>query len=197
MYSETRMTAVRFAHDARSRSASRQRGFNILELMLTIAVVAIIAGFAVPSFLNTVRANRVVTDNNELVSALTLARSEAIKRGTRVTVCPTADQTSCAASGGWEQGWMVFVDPTNSGAVDGGEQIIRVWDALDGGTTIRAAGNYSDFVSFVGTGEARSTSGNSDSFYVCGDNNVLAEGRTIVVGLVGYARTQKGAVACP
>ena len=197
MYSELTMTTVRFAHDARSRFAGSARGFNILELMLTITVLAVIAGFAAPSFLTTVRANRIVTDNNELVSALTLARSEAITRGVRVTVCPTTNQTACATTGGWEQGWMVFVDPANSGTVDTGELIVRVWDALDGGTTIRAAGSYSDFVSFVGSGEPRATPSNADRFSVCGSNNVVAEGRTINVGLVGYARTEKGAVACP
>jgi type IV fimbrial biogenesis protein FimT len=174
----------------------RQRGFTILELMMTIAVIAVIAGFAAPSFLASIRANRIVTDNNELISTLAFARSEAIKRGQRVTVCPSADQATCAASGGWEQGWIVFLDPTGIGTVDAGEPVLRVWDALEG-TTIRAAGSFSDWVSFVGSGETRATPNNSDSFYVCGSDGDTARGRTINVGLLGHPSTQKGAAACP
>ncbi|MEO0574912.1 MAG: GspH/FimT family pseudopilin [Pseudomonadota bacterium] len=176
---------------------SRAGGYTVLELMLAVAIVAIVAGFAVPSFLSTIRANRTVTINNELVSALTLARSEAIKRGNRVTVCPTADQVSCLAGGTWESGWIVFDDPAGAGAVDSGETILRVWEAATGGTTIRAAASFSDFVSFVGSGETRATPSNTDSFYVCNQEGELANGRTITVGVIGYAKTQKGAAACP
>lgn len=184
---------------ARRRSpamARRQRGFTILELMMTIAVIAVIAGFAAPSFLSTIRDNRIVTDNNELIATLAFARSEAIKRGQRVTVCPSADQASCAGGGGWEQGWIAFVDPTGVGTVDAGEPVLRVWDALDR-TTIRAAGSFSDWVSFVGSGETRAAPNNSDSFYVCGDDGDLTRARTINVGLLGHPSTQKGAPACP
>ncbi|MEO0344927.1 MAG: GspH/FimT family pseudopilin [Pseudomonadota bacterium] len=174
----------------------RQRGYTILELMMTIAVIAVIAGFAVPSFLSTMNANRIVTDNNELISTLAFARSEAIKRGQRVTLCPSADQASCATSGGWEQGWIAFLDPTGFGTVDTGEEVLRVWDGLEG-TTVRAAGSFSTWISFVGSGETRATPNNADSFYVCGSDGDTTTARTINVGLLGHPSTQKGAVACP
>ncbi|MEL6951300.1 MAG: GspH/FimT family pseudopilin [Pseudomonadota bacterium] len=174
----------------------RQRGYTILELMMTIAVIAVIAGFAVPSFLSTMNANRIVTDNNELISTLAFARSEAIKRGQRVTLCPTADQAACATTGGWEQGWMAFLDPSGFGTVDAGEEVLRVWDGLEG-TTVRAAGSFSTWVSFVGSGETRATPNNADSFYVCGSDGDTATARTINVGLLGHPSTQKGAAACP
>lgn len=174
----------------------RQRGYTVLELMMTIAVIAVIAGFAAPSFLASIRANRIVTDNNELISTLAFARSEAIKRGQRVTLCPSADQATCATSGGWEQGWIAFLDPTGFGTVDTGEEVLRVWDGLEG-TTVRAAGSFSTWVSFVGSGETRATPNNADSFYVCGSNGDTATARTINVGLLGHPSTQKGAAACP
>ncbi len=180
-----------------TRSRARSRGFTILELMITVAVIAVLAGIAAPSFLSIIRANRIVTDNNDLISALTVARSEAIKRGVRVTVCPTANQTACDTTGAWELGWMVFVDFTVPGSVTAGDEIIRVWDARTGGTTIRAGGSFADFVSFIPTGETRATPGNADIFNVCAANGVLADGRTINVGLIGYARTEQGATACP
>lgn len=183
-------------HEAR-RNAMSLRGFTIIELMMAIALIAIVASLAAPSFLSTIRANRTVTANNELISAMALARSEAIKRGTRVTACPTADQATCAAAGGWEQGWMVFVDATTAGTVDVGDVVLRVWDPIVNGTTIRAAGSFSNFVSFVASGEARATPNNFDSFYVCDSEGDAANGRTINVAALGYAKTEKGAVACP
>ncbi|MEM1437405.1 MAG: GspH/FimT family pseudopilin [Pseudomonadota bacterium] len=174
----------------------RQRGYTVLELMMTIAVIAVLAGFAVPSFLSTIDANRIVTDNNKLISTLAFARSEAIKRGQRVTLCPSADQATCAAAGGWEQGWIAFLDPAGFGTVDAGEEVLRVWDGLER-TTVRAAGSFATSVSFVGSGETRATPTNADSFYVCGSDGDTATARTINVGLLGHPSTQKGAAACP
>lgn len=191
------MKAVSFAHGAKPRRSSLQRGFTLFELMLTIAVAAVIAGYAAPSFLDTIRANRISTDNNELVSAMALARSEAIKSGIRTTVCTSADQATCAGAGGWEQGWIVFSDPSGAGTVDGGEVILRVWEPLDGGTTIRAPTAFANYVSFVGTGETRGDTANLGTFQVCGKTNDIAEGRTITVSVSGYAKTQPGVAACP
>ncbi|MEL7313172.1 MAG: GspH/FimT family pseudopilin [Pseudomonadota bacterium] len=176
---------------------NRTAGFTILELMITIAVLGVMASFAVPSFIETIRLNRIVTNNNELITAMTLARSEAIKRGTRVTVCRSADAATCAGAGAWEDGWIVFQDGTNFGTVDGGEEIIRTWEAAGNGVTMRATGSFTNWVSFVGSGETRATPTNNGSFQVCGSNADPLQGRTINIGLIGYASTEKGVAACP
>ncbi|MEM7763786.1 MAG: GspH/FimT family pseudopilin [Pseudomonadota bacterium] len=182
---------------ARRVSASHADGFTLFELMLAIAVIAVIAGFAVPSFVDIVRSNRIVTDNNEIVSALALARSEAIKSGVRTTMCRSADQATCAGSGGWEQGWIVFSDPANPGVVDAGEIVIRVWGPLQGGSTVRSSGAFNAYLSFVGTGETRGDTANVGDFRVCGKTGDIEEGRTINVGFFGSAATTKGVSACP
>lgn len=87
----------------------RQRGFTLVELMITLVVLAIVIGLAAPSMLDLIRSNRIETASNELVSAFNYARVEAVKRGQRVSACPSTNGTSCSGTA-WQNGWIVFVD---------------------------------------------------------------------------------------
>jgi len=93
-------------------------GFTLIELLVTVAMMAIVLALGVPSFTELIKNNRLTTATNELVTALNLARSEAIKRGVRVTVCKSADGSSCTTSGDWAQGWIVFTDLDGDGSLD-------------------------------------------------------------------------------
>lgn len=77
------------------------QGFTLIELMVTIAVVAIVAAIAVPSMEWMVNASRLNGQAEELSSALQLARSEALRTAAPVTICGTADGTTCADSDEW------------------------------------------------------------------------------------------------
>lgn len=92
--------------------AARGAGFTLLELMITVTVLSILLGIAIPSFQDLMRRNRLATQTNELISSLALARSEAVKRGVRVTVCPAnVNQDACSDSGDWaENGMIIFTD---------------------------------------------------------------------------------------
>jgi type IV fimbrial biogenesis protein FimT len=135
-------------------SASGQIGFTLIELMVTLAVAAIVLTTAVPGFRQVIQNNKVATDINAFVSALHLARSESVKRGKQVTVCKSNDSASCAAANGWEQGWIVFVDTNNSESVDTGEELLRVYSGLDAGTTLRGNSTVDDAVAFQPSGFA-------------------------------------------
>ncbi len=91
-----------------------QHGFNLLELMAALAVLGILFSLGVPSFTQMVRDNRVVAETNELVVALSVARSEAVKRGLPVAVCartgPTTNVCQTGTSNNWANGWLVFTD---------------------------------------------------------------------------------------
>ena len=102
-------------------------GFTLVELMITLAVGIIVMSIGVPAFLNMVSTNQAAGYANDLVGAMRLARSEAIKRGGTATVCASnADQSACS-SNDWNNGWIVFSDDNGDGSIDAGEQVHRVW----------------------------------------------------------------------
>lgn len=91
---------------------SDERGFTLVELMVTVAILAIIAGIAAPSFTNLIRSNRVTSAGNELVALMQVARSGAISNRATATVCPSTDGSTCAAATG--NRWIATV--TKNGA---------------------------------------------------------------------------------
>lgn len=104
-------------------SRRQMKGFTLLELMITIAIAAILISLAMPSFQGVMRSNRVSTATNELLASLSLARSEAIRNTRGAGICASADGTSCGAD--WNSGWLVWSDTDGDGAVDAGETVVR------------------------------------------------------------------------
>ena len=115
-------------------SISRSAGFTLLEMLVALGVLGIMAAVAVPSLMDTVSRMGVTSAARTLASTLSLARSEAVKRGEDISICPSADGEDCA-SGDWSAGWIVFVDANgdadgDTGSVDSGDTVIRVFDPL-------------------------------------------------------------------
>lgn len=107
----------------------RAHGFTLIELMITLLLAAIIMSLAVPGFRDLVQNNRAATQSNELVAALALARSEAVKRGVNVMLCPSSDQATCTG-GDWQDGWIVVLENPP------GANPLRAWPRLAGGATL-------------------------------------------------------------
>jgi type IV fimbrial biogenesis protein FimT len=114
----------------------RSTGFTLVELMVTVAVLAIVAALAVPSFTTIMHRNRLTTAANEMVGALQGARMEAIRRNRRAVLCPSTDGLACNGDD-WTR-LIVFVDADLDGAVDAGE-LVRDAQLSRAGTGITAS----------------------------------------------------------
>lgn len=102
----------------------RQRGFSLIELMVVVAITAILLVIGLPSFQGSMRSNRVATATNELMSSFTLARSEAIRSPGGAAICSTDDGTTCG--GDWNDGWMVWIDMDGDGLPTGAnDRVLR------------------------------------------------------------------------
>jgi type IV fimbrial biogenesis protein FimT len=112
-----------------------QRGVTLLELMVTLSVLGVLLAIGVPAYTNMTRANQISAQSNNLLQSFTLARSEALKRGLRVSVCPIKndDTSACQTAADWASGWMVFEDDFgNAGALDVGDRPLQVFAAAPG-----------------------------------------------------------------
>jgi len=168
------------------------RGFTLLELMMTIAVLAVIAGIGVPSFVSIIESNRVQTQTNDFYTALLTARSEAVKRNQPVVICKSADQAACTTADNWEQGWLVYVDEDADETLDAGEPTVLTHDSLVGGLTLRAVNGSDDLLTYRPDG----TLSSSEIFNVCLDADT-ANGKSIDLSVTGRPSRDKEATQCP
>jgi len=106
----------------------------LVELLVTLSILAVILMIAVPSFGPTLRSNRLFAVQTEVMSSFALARSEAAKRGVPVGVAASA--SSVASGNEWGGGWSVWVDSNANGAIDAGEPVLRAHEPLVAGFTL-------------------------------------------------------------
>jgi type IV fimbrial biogenesis protein FimT len=89
----------------------RENGFTLIELLITIVVISVLLAAGVPAFQDFIKNNRLTAQTNELVAAIQLARSEAVKRSTNTIICASVNGTSCSDNkNDWGKGWIVFSD---------------------------------------------------------------------------------------
>jgi type IV fimbrial biogenesis protein FimT len=147
----------------------RDAGFTLLEAVVVLAILALVTGFGVPAYGKYLRWYRVQSEAQALVWALQLARSEAIKRNTRVNVCKSIDRTSCSKGGGFEAGWLIYADPGGIGQPDTNDRPIRIEPAAPDGITIHGNKPVADLVSYTAYGHPRLLGGGLQmgTFTVC------------------------------
>lgn len=178
----------------------KQSGATLLELMVVLAVSAILLGIGIPSFSALTSSSRLASATNELVSSLHLARSEAIKRNSRTVMCTSATGTACADSGGWHQGWLVFHDANNSSVLDAGEAVILTRQALPAGFSLTGNEHISKYISYTPGGATKLISGafQAGTLTLCNESGASGAARQVIISSTGRPRTVKVLLAsCP
>lgn len=182
--------------DKRSASA----GFTLIELMVVVAVAALLQSLAVPAFRGFVNSMRLTVAVNSLFTSLLLARSEAIKRNGRAVVCKSVTGEACVTSGNWEQGWIVFHDANNNAWRDAGEAIVSHQQATPGPILLTGNAPLVSYVSYNSMGQTAYASGafQAGTLTVCVASSESQEARQIVISSAGRPRTVRTMVAhCP
>jgi len=136
------------------------RGFTLIELMVTVTVLAIVLSIAVPGFTDLMRSNSAQSQSSAIAAALNLARSEAARRGAAVAVVADAN--------GWVQGWRVGLDANRDGDLsDSGDLLIRQFPPLSGeGVALAGAvsgGGAVTVVRFGAQGQLLKTDGSGNA----------------------------------
>ena len=164
------------------------RGFTLIELMITITVFAILASIGTPLLNSFIASNRLTAQTNQMVSSLNLARSESIKRSQRATIC-TSDvaQTACAATT-WETGWLVFVDNNadNNFVVADGDVLLQVSPSIVGGNTLRST-QFVNNLFFNPDGSA----GAAGTFRICRQDAIAASAKGVNISTAGQISLAK------
>lgn len=163
-------------------------GFTLIEMMITIAIATILVLIAVPNLMTFVNENRITTQTNELITDLSVARGEAVRRGVRVAICiRNADASACDVGGVWATGWIMFTDNDADGAVDTGETILKVHEALPTGMTITG------FTAGILTYSPSTTVIAGAAFTLCKSGYF---GRVITISATGRPSTAKTSTTC-
>ncbi len=137
----------------------RTRGFTLIELVVTMAIAAVLMMVAVPSFVNFQRNSQLTSLTNSLVASIYAARGEAMKTGFNAFVVPTANGSD------WTTGWIVFVDNNGDGSFSAADDtLVQTQPALEGYFTASGTGSSGQtpaYIMFSSSGYSKTKSGSS------------------------------------
>lgn len=168
----------------------KQRGFTLIELLVALAVLAILVAIALPSFEETIKDNRINTEQRKLLSAINLARSEASSRNQVITI---------GSDGGsrWDNGFKIYTDDEatgNTAYASGADVLIKeIAGNQDASLKMISNSTGSSFISFKGNGLLNEA--NDVVIAICDDRGA-SEGRQITINRVGRATVTSPATAC-
>ena len=175
---------------AGARPRGGERGFTIMELMVTITVSVVLVAIAVPAFSALSARNDLAVATNALRGALLTAPQAAITQGHSVSLCAGSTQTGC--TGDWSDGrWIVFHDADSGGDLDPDESVLR-YDRIPGGARVDGNGPFGSALVYVPLGHAEWASGGfgAGRLRICVDHDIESNARELVVSASGRVRLQ-------
>ena len=182
-----------------SASSPFRQGFTLLQLVIALAILAILTSIAVPGMELLVQASRVQTEAHRLMTSIVLTRNEAVKRNSPVSMCPSSMALTGkpVCDGIFADGWIVFSNRDRDRVVDAGEdEVIRIFPALPAGLTItnrKGTIPASETITYRADG----SSGRNRTFLLCPPSGSKAKSRSIVMNIVGRPRMASDWGECP
>jgi type IV fimbrial biogenesis protein FimT len=180
----------------------RLRGVTLIELMITLAVAIVLLAIGIPAFQSIQANSRAAAQANALVTALNLARSEAVGRGSPVAVCARLNDATCATTVNWLNGSLVFADPVRDGT-PAADELVKAFGPLRGQPFITVSPSSVALIRFE-SGGARSSNPLSTrvKFQLDQAQTTGGQVRCICVSLNGQIKTERQACttnagACP
>lgn len=164
-------------------------GLTLVELLIILAVSTILLGIGVPSFAGMMREHRLTVFSNELHAAMLLTRSEAIRRGRRVTLCTSEDGLQCSLGAGWEVGWIMFPDANANARRDAGEALILSRNVAFPGMVAPGNATLARYLSYVPSGSTRAVNGalQMGSIRICNGR----QERALIISATGRVRVER------
>ena len=169
------------------------KGFTLLEALVVLVLLATLMALAAPSFLGLRQKHQLQSQAEQLQGSLMLARSEALRRQQRVTLCVRDEgaNAECAVSGHWTQGWVMFVDDNNNAQRERDETVLQLHAALPHFLTLQGNNPVKRYVSYGAEGRSQSKSGafQAGTLTLCGLDQPSVW--RIVINPVGKPRLEK------
>lgn len=189
----------------------KQSGVTLIELLATLAVIAILVTAGYPSFRELINRNRITTVGNDLVSMLHVARSEAIRQNSTVCVCPSTDVNQlnpvCSNGNQWETGVIAFLDNNANCVLEAGavpDVLIKTWDGTDVRNQVTVRNDNlsitaTNTIIFNARGEPQINGvSQQGTFSVCDERGLIVDANgnsrtasAVILGVSGQVRTSR------
>ena len=167
----------------------KENGFTLIELIVSMAIAAIVLSVGVPTFRGVILDNGMAANANRFATSINLARSSAVRYQRNAVICASANWNqatpTCSTGTDWSVGWVVYVDKDRDGAIDA-DEIVSVAEPMDDDVTF-SSGSLSSF-----TYDARGFVNNADNLTIC-DDRTGETGRSIRINAAGRINVSRQA----
>ncbi len=173
--------------DVYNTPQTRSRGFNLIELLTTLALTSVSLAILVPSWAAFAERSQITSVSNQLLNHLRYARNAAVTHNRMISLCPSDDGASCSGDPfGWQHGYLVFEDRDGNRDRSPGEALLRIQDPLQTSMRLHSTAGR-PAIRFRPDGAAWST---NTSFSVClGDDPAMY--RAVILLGTGRARVDQ------